>query len=285
MVLAVEDIAAATGLHAALRRQSAVLLAAYADNPRLAAIFGTQQRWLMAHAGLALHFRGGGLHAARFLAAIGAHAVASRNTADAFLQEMLAYAFVRHAPPGRDRRIRLLEPTEASLDAVTAWLVVHLETLDLLDGGARATRVAPAEAVARMQPLIADGLLSSSAVREPERTFSLFTWLNNGGVVMDWLNAGIADDDGLAERVPTGVASIAALAAALNISRTHLSRKLRAAEAMGSIGWMGRRGQSVMWVSRGFRQEFAMAQAVKLAIIDGVFDACFGADGAGRPSQ
>jgi hypothetical protein len=45
---------------------------------------------------------------------------------------------------------------------------------------------------------------------------------------------------------------------------------------MGSIGWQGKRGHSVMWVSSGFRREYATAQAVKLAIIDAAFDACFG---------
>ena len=36
-----------------------------------------------------------------------------------------------------------------------------------------------------MPLLVADGLLSSSPVREPNQTFSLFIWLNNGGIVMD----------------------------------------------------------------------------------------------------
>jgi hypothetical protein len=30
-----------------------------------------------------------------------------------------------------------------------------------------------------------------------------------------------------------------------------------------------------MWVSSGFRREYAMAQAVKLAIIDAAFATCF----------
>jgi hypothetical protein len=61
----------------------------------------------------------------------------------------------------------------------------------------------------------------------------------------------------------------------LNLSRTHLSRKLKDAEALGSLGWQGKRGESVMWVSSGFRRECATAQAVKLAIIDDAFEVCF----------
>ena len=130
-------------------------------------------------------------------------------------------------------------------------------------------------ALARLQPPIADALLTSRPIREPARTFSLFTWLNNGGVVMEWLISGIEEQDAGAPRVPTGIVSIAALADWLKLSRTHLARKLREAEEMGSIGWEGKRGRSVMWVSDGFRREYARAQAVKLAIIDDAFDVRF----------
>jgi DNA-binding transcriptional regulator GbsR (MarR family) len=72
--------------------------------------------------------------------------------------------------------------------------------------------------------------------------------------------------------VPVGRIQVAEMANQLNLSRTHLSRKLKEAEDLGSIGWNGRRGHSVMWVSRGFREEYARAQAVKLSIIDQAFE-------------
>ena len=46
------------------------------------------------------------------------------------------------------------------------------------------------------------------------------------------------------------------------------ARKLREAEAIGSIGWEGNRGRSVMWISREFLLEYHTTQAYKLAIID-----------------
>ena len=67
-------------------------------------------------------------------------------------------------------------------------------------------------------------------MREPAQTFSLFTWLNNGGIVMDWLISGIEEVDADADRIPTGVLSVADMANWLKLSRTHLARKLRAAE-------------------------------------------------------
>jgi hypothetical protein len=258
------------------------LLDTYEANPRASSVFATQQRWLMAHAGLALHFRRdpaderGGLTAARFLDVIARHRVASRNTADAFIKEMVKYDVARYLPEARDRRVRPLAPTETSIGALTMWAIAHLTTLDGLDGGSRLAgfRAGP-DSLARLQPLIADGLLTSAAVREPVATFSLFTWLNNGGVVMDWLISGIEAADVDAERIPTGVLSISDMAAWVKLSRTHLARKLRQAEAMGSIGWFGKRGDSTMWVSHAFRDEYAMAQAVKLAIIDAAYEACF----------
>ena len=282
MALTADDIAGHPDLHAAIRQQSQLLLQVYDGNPRLASVFGTQHRWLMAQAALALHFRrcssggGRGIRSAQVLDAVSRHGVASRNTADAFLKEMLKYGFARQVPGATDRRTRPLEPTEASLEAIHGWTGIHLATLDRLDHGRRLkTYLGTPGALAALHPGIADGLLSSARVRKPERTFSLFTWLNNGGLIMDWLIAGIEETGAEAERVPTGIVSIAALAQRLNLSRTHLARKLRDAEALGSIGWHGKRGESVMWVSSGFRQEYVTAQTVKLAIVDAAFDACF----------
>ena len=125
-----------------------------------------------------------------------------------------------------------------------------------------------------MQPLIADGLLASKTVREPKRTFSLFTWINDGGVVMDRLIAGCQDDTEGLTRVPTDVTSVSALSQHLNLSRTQLSRKFIDAEAMGSLGWTSGRGKSPLWISAAFQREYHVAQAVKLAIIDAAFAAC-----------
>lgn len=283
MSLTADRIASHPALHGLVRRLSQTLLMAYEQNPRAASVFASQQRWLMAHGALALYFRRdprdgrAGLVAARFLDLVARHGLASRNTADAFLKEMLKYGICRLSPVGRDRRVRALEPSEATLAVLAVWAAAHLATLDALDGGERLQRFRSApDALARLQPLVADGLLTTGAVRQPRDTFSLFTWLNNGGVVMDWLISGIDPAHADAERIPTGVLSVAEMAAWLRLSRTHLARKLREAEAMGSIGWQGRRGNSVMWVSKGFRAEYETAQAVKLAIIDAACDGCLG---------
>ncbi|QIG47372.1 hypothetical protein G5V57_06250 [Nordella sp. HKS 07] len=271
MGLTTDEIAAHPALPACIRRQSAALVQAFEANPRLASVFATQQRWLMAHLALALYFRSHdkGFKITEFLDLIDRHEVASRNTADTFVKEMLKYNFARIVRGANDRRARPIEPTEASLKEIQDWLVVHFATLDGLDGGRRAQTCHETPGLTTViQPLIADALLSSPKVREPEKTFSLFTWLNNGGIVMDRIIAGIDEADAGSERIPTTITSVKEMAAWLHLSRSHLVRKLRDAEALGSIGWQGKRGQSVMWVSQGFRLEYTMAQAVKLAIID-----------------
>jgi hypothetical protein len=280
--LNVQDIANHPRLVPSVRQQAKTLLSIHAVNPRIAAIFATQQRWLMAHVALAHSFKSksegnaGAAYASNFIDAIVFHRVASRNTADAFLKEMRKYGYLQNAVAGRDRRIRPIEPTAISIESVSAWLAAHLTTLDALDGGdRRAAFLARPQSIVAIQPLIAERLLQSAAIRAPAPAFSLFTWLNEGGIVMDWLIAGLADVSPGGERLLSTVSSFADLGERINLSRTHLIRKLRMAEAMGSLGWIGERGKSAMWVSADFALEYHSQQSVKLAIIDNAFHAAF----------
>jgi hypothetical protein len=273
-----DEIASHPALQEFIRRQSQALLMAYEANPRQSSVFATQQRWLMGHIGFALYFKREdgepGLKTSRFLDMIQAHAVASRNTADAFIKELLNYGFIEYCPETDDRRARPVRPSQSTLDAINGWVMVHLATLDGLDGGQRLTTyLATSDGLDRIEPLICDGLLSSHAIREPADTFSLFTWLNNGGIIMERLIAGLEEATTDAERLSTSISSIAEMGLWLQLSRSHLARKLREAEALGSIGWRGKRGSSVMWVSRGFLGEIATAQAAKLAVIDAAYEA------------
>ncbi|MDQ0473288.1 hypothetical protein [Labrys wisconsinensis] len=278
-----EAIARHPRFTAFLRQQASTLVSIHAVNPRIASVFATQQRWLIAHLALAHYFRGSGaegssgFHVTPFLDAVEAHGIASRNTADAFLKEMGHYGYLAKAAAGPDRRLRPLEPTAISLEMICAWLATHLTTLDGLDDGQRcAAFLAQPQAIAAIQPRIADALMQSGAIREPGTTFSLFTWLNEGGIVMDWLYAGLGEIAPDCERIPTHVTSIADLGSRIRLSRTHLTRKLRLAESLGSLGWLGKRGKSTLWVSAGFVAEYHAQQSVKLAIIGDAFHAVLG---------
>ncbi len=285
MSLAAEQIAAHPQFLNFFRMQSRALLQVYNADARMASVFATQQRWLLAHAALALYFERGpaesctGITLTRFFELVAWDKIASRNTADTFIKEMVHYNFVRHIG-GEDKRTRPLIPVEATVGAITGWVSVHLSTLDQIDDGKRLSRFLNTEhAIWRLHPAIARGLLASSAVRKPQKTFSLFTWLDNGGVVMEWLISNLGNPSEDSDRIATAIFSLVDMARWLNLSPTHLMRKLREAEALNSLGWEGQRGKSTMWVSRDFVHEMVAAQATKLAVIDAAFDATLGAGG------
>ena len=245
------------------------------ESPRLAAVFGTQQRWLLGHLAMSQYFqevaRGNPdpvILMARFLEQVKTLDISSVNTADAFIKEMLVYGIAQQSQTA-DRRNRPFVPAPITVAATRRWTSIHLASLDRLDGGSRLDAFEADEALmARLHPEIARRAMISPEIRTPPKTWSLFTWLNNGGIVMDWLMVGVDPVDPTVERVPTQIRSVPELAENFRLSRTHLTRKLREAEALGSIGWEGNRGRSTMWISRDFVREYLATQAVKLAFID-----------------
>ncbi len=251
----------------------------FSENPRLMSVFASQQRWLMAQAGLALHYDRNpadpatDLYAGRFVSTAVAHGIASRNTAAAFIQEMLAYRFVRYSDNPPDRRMRPLEPTEIAYQAVWKWLNAHLAILDGLDGGTRASQVPYGNPLfARIQPRIADGILKNHSVRNPGETFNLFTWANSGGVVMDYFISRIGDFNPADTRVDLGPISSGDICRRYMISKTHLKRLISKATGMGSLGMEERAGKNHLWLSQGFIGEYWRYQAEKFAIIDQAFN-------------
>lgn len=276
MALTSKDIAASPAILLLIQQQSASLLQAFHTNPRLSSVFATQQRWLLAHAAVALCFRDGppgapAMTLSRFLEEVATHQIASRNTADAFIKQMLHYGYALSTTDPSDRRSRPIVVSAEALHMLRSWAAIHLLTLDRLDGGARlAAFMATDDAFARLQTGIAAGLLTNAAIRQPQRTFSLFTWLNNGGIIMDWLITSLGEISADGSRYATAIGSIAEISGWIKLSRSHLSRKLREAEAMGSMGWT--ETQDTMWVAASFVDEMIEAQAVKLAVIDAACD-------------
>jgi hypothetical protein len=292
MPMTADDILAHPALESYVRNQAQSLLQVQETSPRLASLFATQQRWLMAHAGLSQFFRnetmaaGTGVLAERFLELVVRHDIASRNTASAFLKEMLKYDIVRYVTGSEGKRHRPFEPAPEVLMALFHWHVLHLTTLDGLDGGARTARFQARPALlSAVQPLIADNLISSGHVRQPGRTYALFTWVDEGGLVMDRLIVGCQSGAEDLARIPTDITSVSQLARRLDLSRTQLGRKFVEAETMGSLGWSGPRGKSPLWVSTAFRREYYAVQAAKLAIIDAAFEACTRGEQAREPAR
>lgn len=275
MSLSVDQLLANPDLHETVREQSRALLRVNDETPKLAAVFGTQQRWLLGHLAMGQYFsevaKGNTepvILMARYLEQVKTLGISSVNTADAFIKEMLVYGIALNGQTS-DRRSRPFIPAQQTIAATRRWVFIHLESLDRMDGGHRLDGFEADESVlARLHPEITTRAMIAPELRSPPTTWSLFTWLNNGGIVMDWLMLGVEPAEPGLERVPTQLRSVPELAETFRLSRTHLTRKLREAEAIGSIGWEGSRGRSVMWISRNFLYEYHTTQAHKLSIID-----------------
>ncbi|WP_434729598.1 hypothetical protein [Rhizobium binae] len=282
MAFTAETLTADDRFFAAILHCADQMLAIYRESPRIASIFAAQQRWLMAHAGFALHYghpdyEKSGLYSGRFVDFAVKNDIASRNTAAAFMQEMLAYRFLRPAP-GANKRTRYLEPTEIAEQHFTRWLVTHMMILDHLDGGERAEKIAaaPAAMMAAIQPRIAKAIIGSQAVRSPGPTFNLFNWANSGGLVMDYLISRLPGFPPTAERVAIGPLSLRELRERFIISNTHLKRLLTQAATMESVGWTEPSRKGDFWLSRRFILEYWNYQASKFAIVDAAAEAVLG---------
>ena len=120
MAMTAADILVHPLLEPGVRGQAQSLLSMQEASPRIASLFATQQRWLMSHAALARYFRneaneaGSGVLAERFLELVERHELASRNTASAFLKELLKYEMARFVAGSEGRRHR---PSTGSMAA------------------------------------------------------------------------------------------------------------------------------------------------------------------------
>jgi hypothetical protein len=278
MPMTADDIVVHPALEPCVRAQAQSPLSIQEVSPRIASLFATQQRWLMAHAALAQYFRneaaavGTGLLAEHFLELVERHELASRNTASALLKEMLKYHIVRFGANGEGRRYRPLEPAPAVLMALFHWHALHLATLDGLDGGARAARLRARPALlGAIQPLIADGLIGSGEALAAEDLLAVHLdrrgWHRDGSPDRR-LPARHRGPRAHSDRRDVGVHAGAAAQSVANAARPQIRR----GRGDGKPGLVP--GKSLLWVSADFRREYHAAQAVKLAIIDAAFEAC-----------
>ncbi|MDE1994148.1 MAG: hypothetical protein KGI75_16715 [Rhizobiaceae bacterium] len=283
MALTAENLGSNLNFLMSVLGYARTMVTAYTENPRMSSVFASQQRWLMAQAGYALHFRATGheqqgLYARRFVDYVLKHEIASHNTAVNFIQEMLAYRYMRYIPDPAGRRTRPLEPTEIATEQFVKWFYTHLLLLDGVDGGARMpTFMDRPEIFATLQPMIATAIITNNRVRHPGETFDLFTWANSGGVVMDYLISRLDTVDLSVERSVIGPISFGELCDSFLISRTNLKRLMNKASQMQSVGWTGAAGKSDFWISRSFIREYWDYQAEKFAIIAAAWEEIFGA--------
>lgn len=279
MALTVNALLGNPGFHDFILEQTTAFLNIHRTDPKLASIFGTHQRWMLAHVGMAQYFLDALSGAsepvivmARYLEQVRRYEIASVNTADSFLKEMVVYGIALHATTG-DRRHKPVIPAPRALETLRHWVGIHLHTLDGIDGGNRLDRFEHDPGLLwHLHPQITERLLNTPSIRIPPPRYGLFTWLNSGGVLVDWLMTSVKGSEVVDGHFLTQVRSVPRLAEMFRISRTHLTRKLREAEDMGSIGWLGQRGRSTMWISKALVDEYSFYQAQKLSAIDEAFE-------------
>ncbi|MBC2775109.1 hypothetical protein H6M51_19805 [Rhizobium sp. AQ_MP] len=258
-----------------------VFIAEQPHRARSTSIFTTQQRWLLAHLAASLYCleatgRGGRLSLQTYVKAAVQHRIASRNTARDFFLEIMKYDFSSSEagiPYCADMALATVpaHPSQRTRENMQMWYELHLTGLDMIDGKGRIGifEEDPLGYMMIMQPLITEALLTCPEVRMPGRAYALFSWVDEGGLLMDRLIAAIHPTVGFGEKtVPIDVVSVAELARGLNLSRVHAARVIRRAEEIGAVGWTGSRGRATMWVSRELREEYIYFQALKMVIVD-----------------
>ncbi|MBD9495358.1 hypothetical protein IB262_03760 [Ensifer sp. ENS02] len=248
------------------------LMAAYDMFPRIARLVASHQKWTLSQAVYALHLEREpgnpetGVTTARLLKFIHETGGASRNTAAAFIAELLTYKLLRDAEGGRGRKkIRPLEPTEISEGAMLRWFMSQMGTLDRFDGQGRVARVEADRTVfERAQPVAARLLLSDRRWTQPPEGVAAFVWTECGGLLLDDLMARPKNLEPVDGKVWLE-ANLSDLATHYMISNTHIRRIFTRAQDLGLLGRADEGQRGLFWLSERLIEEYCQWQAVKLA--------------------
>ncbi|MBE1204922.1 hypothetical protein IHE39_11550 [Aminobacter carboxidus] len=257
------------------RRLARHLIAIHEQTPRLARLKASHRKWLMTQSLYALTLErteedpDSGLSASRLVDIATSIGAVSHNTARAFLQELLSYKFLMEIPNPHDKRLRLLDTTEASRKAMTSWFMGHMSCLDELDDGGRHARCQADIRIFRAaQPRAARRLIENPLWRYPAESINSFLQSELGGMILHEIISRIDDFTPQGGKVIVGPSSVAELAARYFISVTNLRRMFKKAETSGLMGWAVTPEQRVLWLSAAFLDDYFLWQAQKFAALD-----------------
>ncbi|UJW74008.1 hypothetical protein [Rhizobium sp. SL42] len=267
---------AAHALFPAIEKQIARhLIAIHNETPRLSRLKASHRKWLMTHAMFALSLSRrdddpmSGLTATRFIEIVMRLGAASRNTATAYLAELLAYKFLREVPDIPDKRVKVFEITDIANGAMMRWFIGHMACLDRLDGGNRETTTIADPRIFKLgQPIAAEILVEDPLWRDPPDTIGHFLWSDLGGMVLHDLIARLSDFDRAAPRTQAGPVTLGALSETYLISATNLKRMFKKAESDDLLGWELPRRRGNLWLSQRFIEDYFTWQSAKFAALD-----------------
>jgi AraC-like DNA-binding protein len=210
-----------------------------------------------------------GLTATRFVETVMRLGAASRNTATGYLAELVAYKFLRDVPEVPDKRVRVLEPTELSLNGLRSWFNGHLACLDRLDGGNREmTSLAEERIFLIAQPLGADLMVGDPIWRDPPDTIGHFLWSDLGGIILHDLISRLDHVDRSAAVHSCGPVSLTDLSETYQVSTTNLKRMFKKAETENLLHWEQPRRRGDLMLSSRFVEDYFGWQSAKFAAVD-----------------
>lgn len=232
-----------------LAASASELLATHSEIPREVRYVADLQKWVLSQATLALHFThqvdcsAPRLSPTALLRSLEGTGIASRNTLNTFLQEMVHYGLA--APlPSPDRRQRSLIATPLAEALISRWTFTHIVALDQMDQGDRSARFAASPAMIRLiQPKMTQLLLGDPEWLAPKAGVGLFTHSGQGSNLLHHMLSHLPWDIPN-DWVEVGRITARDLAAHYLISQSHISRLLQAAEKAGLLRWrdVDRRG-------------------------------------------
>ncbi len=262
-----------------LQQCAAHLVGLYDLFPRVARLVSSQQKWLLSQSAYALHLERdpddplSGITATRLLDIMVKFGAASRNTATAFLAELLAYKLIRDVPGNTNRRSRPLEPTEISSDAMEKWFRGQMHGLDLLDDGSRVAQLdADPTIFHRAQPIAVKRLIEDEAWRDPVACLASFVWTENGGLLLDDVMSRIRPSGSPDDPFCIEGLNFSELSTHYGLSRTHIRRLFARAQASGWVKWEEKAGRNRrLFVSTELVDAYMRWQALKLCALDHAF--------------
>jgi hypothetical protein len=254
------------------------LIGIHLRTPRMSRLKASHRKWLMTQSAFSLALRRdpndpmSGLTATRFVEIVMRLGASSRNTATGYLAELLAYKFLRDVPDVPDKRVRVLEPTELSLNGLRSWFNGHLACLDRLDGGNRELMSLAEEKIFIIaQPIGADIMMADPLWRDPPDSIGHFLWSDFGGMILHDLISRLNNLDRETETISCGPVTLVDLSETYQVSTTNLKRMFKKAEADNLLYWAQPRRRGDLLLSNRFVEDYFTWQSAKFAAIDESF--------------
>ncbi len=118
--------------------------------------------------------------------------------------------------------------------------------------------------------------------RYPAASINHFLSSEFGGMIIHEFMFEIKDFNAVDGRVAVGPLTIPSLAEQYGSSSTNIKRMFKRAQDDNLLGWEGRRGHKVLWLSQRFMDDYLWWQAQKFAALDEAFHFSRALPGGGK---